>query len=287
MKNLLWSFLFLTLFFFTACEKESTIDELPLSEIHDNNTVTTRSSDLIDICHYDEDNDTWHVISINENAVSAHQAHGDAVDMDGDGYFDIPNGCSETDCDDTNAAINPGSPEICDNNMDDDCDGDVDGADSDCDGCSTEGLLSVEVNTGQETYTIYLNAMDDNSGIQWSPDFTLLSATDDWDGQGNTSTIVDHYDGQNVDKNTYAAGICAELAATTGCEWYLPAKEELNAMYEKFGPGGTSGNNEMPEGTYWSSTEVTYIIAWGHFFDLGDQFNINKSFSGSCRCVRR
>ena len=59
----------------------------------------------VDVCHYDADNDSWHVINVNINSLPAHQGHGDAVDMDGDGYFDIDNGCGPTDCDDTDATL--------------------------------------------------------------------------------------------------------------------------------------------------------------------------------------
>jgi len=51
-------------------------------------------------------------------------------DYDGDGYTKVVYG--GTDCNDHNALVNPGASEICDDGIDNDCDGDVDGADSDC-----------------------------------------------------------------------------------------------------------------------------------------------------------
>jgi uncharacterized protein (TIGR02145 family) len=76
------------------------------------------------ICH------NGNLISINTNAWPAHQYHGDIRldDEDGDGY--VPeNDCgfgSMGDCDDNNEALHPGAAEICANNIDDNCNGEID-----------------------------------------------------------------------------------------------------------------------------------------------------------------
>ncbi len=56
----------------------------------------------------------------------------ECTDNDGDGYFAEGNDCGPIDCNDNNPNINPGMSEICDNQIDDDCDGDIDTADPDC-----------------------------------------------------------------------------------------------------------------------------------------------------------
>jgi hypothetical protein len=65
---------------------------------------------------------------------------GSCTDADGDGF------CLEgNDCDDTDASINPGAEEVCDDTIDNDCDGKTDCPDSDCLNdlaCSTSGCLS-------------------------------------------------------------------------------------------------------------------------------------------------
>lgn len=93
----------------------------------------------VDICHYSVEDDSWHMINVNLNALSAHEGHGDVRldDQDGDGYVPF-NECGfgeMGDCDDTDPAVNPGAEEICGNGVDDDCDGLIDAEDDDC--CQT------------------------------------------------------------------------------------------------------------------------------------------------------
>ena len=97
-KSFIFSFVIIGLFF-ASCEREAFYKK-------------------VYVCH-NGDNE----INISINAVKAHRAHGDAIDIDGDGYFDKVNFCSEgVDCDDTNANINPGAEEINDG-LDNNCDG--------------------------------------------------------------------------------------------------------------------------------------------------------------------
>jgi len=59
-------------------------------------------------------------------------------DADGDGYYCpkcTPSSCPRlpcTDCDDLNPGVRPGAAEICDDGIDNDCDGAVDGGDTEC-----------------------------------------------------------------------------------------------------------------------------------------------------------
>jgi hypothetical protein len=59
----------------------------------------------------------------------------DCLDGDGDGYGSPASvSCAHPgfDCDDGNPDVHPGVPEICDDGVDNDCDGDIDMADSGC-----------------------------------------------------------------------------------------------------------------------------------------------------------
>ena len=60
----------------------------------------------------------------------------DCWDGDMDGFGDIA--CGGNDCDDSDSDINPVADEICDNGIDDDCDGFVDTYDTDCGECDDD-----------------------------------------------------------------------------------------------------------------------------------------------------
>ena len=93
------------IFFLGACEKNDTdlnAVESRASEVH------LKSNSKVDVCH------KGRIINISSNAVPAHQRHGDAIDADGDGYFDADNSCGPTDCDDTDPEITAGPDGDCD-----------------------------------------------------------------------------------------------------------------------------------------------------------------------------
>lgn len=94
----------LALLFLVACEKESTSELVSLEATYENGYDTTRNPDKVDVCHYDADNDSWHVINISLNALPAHEGHGDVqlIDEDEDGYVTFENECGiPVDCDDS------------------------------------------------------------------------------------------------------------------------------------------------------------------------------------------
>lgn len=123
------------LFSFMACEKEAVS---PTDTKTDQALDFRAPKDKVDICHYSEDEDTWHVINVSLNALDAHLAHGDAVDMDGDGFFHLDNECGATDCDDSNAEVNPNATEVPYDGVDNDCDPSTPDDDLDGDGFNQE-----------------------------------------------------------------------------------------------------------------------------------------------------
>ncbi len=110
-SHYIWLFLLGIFFLLNACEAEESVFDSK-AELVDSNTKVNGKGSKVDICH------NGHVINVSINALDAHQRHGDAVDLDGDGYFDIDNVCSDTDCDDEDPDSFPGEDGSCDEDPD-------------------------------------------------------------------------------------------------------------------------------------------------------------------------
>jgi hypothetical protein len=67
-----------------------------------------------------------------------------------------------------------------------------------------------------------------------------------------------------------------------GAGWYLPSRDELNALYVQ-----RTAIGNFTTTVYWSSTENSSNNAWYQFFGDGGQNNYNKSSYYNVRCVRR
>lgn len=96
--------LFIIGLLFYGCKKDR-YDDVAIS---DASNMILKTGQHVAVCHKSGAN--WNVISVNINSWPAHEAHGDAIDKDDDGYFDRECGCSEVDPDDNNPDIYPGEP---------------------------------------------------------------------------------------------------------------------------------------------------------------------------------
>jgi uncharacterized protein (TIGR02145 family) len=105
----------------TACQKQMPSEKEQQKTILEEFSSGSVPHIRVKVCHQNGIE-----IVIDEAALTTHIGHGDAVDMDDDGYFNGQNSCTAIDCDDNNAFINPASQEICSNGIDDDCDGSID-----------------------------------------------------------------------------------------------------------------------------------------------------------------
>jgi len=120
-------FLIACTFLVLSCAKDSDFGIDTSLHSHDIETNALGKAVKVDVCHQ-SGNGSWSIKSINENALPQHLGHGDVLltDDDGDGYVIEFNECLPGgDCDDDNVDVNPGSEEICENAIDDNCDGNI------------------------------------------------------------------------------------------------------------------------------------------------------------------
>ena len=98
------------------------------------------------------------------------------------------------------------------------------------------------------------------------------------DGAGNTAALL------AVSPTGYdAAAYCDSLVAHGHDDWYLPAKNELNLLYN-----GGSQIGDITGGEYWSSTEASVNAAWNQRMSDGSQISLPwKDALIRVRCVRR
>jgi uncharacterized protein (TIGR02145 family) len=156
MKKLLLPILAILLL--ASCKKEITEEKVPAVNTKESSGVAARNANVkIDICHR-EGNGSFHTINININALPAHLTHGDIVpDADGDGYTKV-NPCgvgSQDDCNDNDATINQGAEEICENNIDDNCNVQVDENCTEVTICNQTWMLkNLDVSTYRDGTTI-------------------------------------------------------------------------------------------------------------------------------------
>jgi Protein of unknown function (DUF1566)/Collagen triple helix repeat (20 copies) len=136
---------------------------------------------------------------------------------------------------------------------------------------------------------------DVSAGSVWSNVSNTLigaSAQSASNGQANTNAII----GQSG-HTASAAKLCDTYVSGGFSDWYLPAKFELNTLYDQAyvvntvleadGDPLTVGVSASAYNYYWSSTEFNYAgYAWSQTFGQGYQDGDDKSYPWGVRAVR-
>ena len=111
-------------------------------------------------------------------------------------------------------------------------------------------------------------------------------------GAQNTIDIVTQFGGQEpyASKTDYAAKLCSDLESGGYDDWFLPSKDELDAIWDNLVDDGTGSNNGVggfANGSYWSSSEDDSYFAWFQYFTNGYQYVLVKPYGGGrVRAVR-
>lgn len=127
--------------------------------------------------------------------------------------------------------------------------------------------------------TLFVHPVDslDGRNTRWGMAGGVTGATSASDGAANTAAIQ-----RTFGAGDHAAGVCAALVAYGFDDWYLPARDELQAMHAN----ATALGGFEPL-FYWSSTEEDAGSAWVLNFGPGAQSAIDKGLQARVRCVRR
>ena len=134
-------------------------------------------------------------------------------------------------------------------------------------GCTNSGTPTCAGGTDTVTKAWATTAPESN---------TFLNLTNTTDGKTQSSTLAGYTTAQ-------AAQFCENMTYAGYSDWYLPARQELNLLYQNSpNIGGFVYSNR-----YWSSTEFSTTNAWLFGFDNGYIYNANKSNAYYVRCVRR
>jgi len=132
---------------------------------------------------------------------------------------------------------------------------------------------------------------DQSSAASWGCFGHVISGADNpsiGGGRQNTMDIC-----MGCLESGIAARICNDVIIGIYGDWFLPSKDELNAMYLNKAAINTTaianGGNAFADNYYWSSTEQgSYLgeTAWSQLFLDGYQSQIGKSIGFPVRAVR-
>lgn len=98
-------------------------------------------------------------------------------------------------------------------------------------------------------------------------------------GESNTKAILENC------SDCLAAKLASEYSCNSRNDWFLPSKNELNAMYINLHKKNIGNFNNI---YYWSSSEKGKITSWYQSFGTGDQSYNDKDYHyGLIRPIRK
>ena len=144
--------------------------------------------------------------------------------------------------------------------------------------------------SGGLTYEMAPNTWGANetTGIQWCSDQSNSVTTSTAVGTGSANTTAMLTSASPFVACTSSAPNAVRAYAGGGLtDWFLPSKDELNAMYTYSLVGGfNSATYGFASVIYWSSSQYATDAAWLQKVDFGNQSNDTKNNSLRVRPVR-
>ena len=126
-----------------------------------------------------------------------------------------------------------------------------------------------------------------STGAEWGclgTNITGAAGTGIGTGAQNTIDIITASCSSYHTSNPTAADICSDLTLGGYSDWFMPSKDELDAMYDNLHAAGLGSFNNT---VYWSSTETSSNNASGHDFNNNYQANFGtKATTYYVRAIR-
>jgi hypothetical protein len=145
------------------------------------------------------------------------------------------------------------------------------------------GLVFYIENGGRNGLEAAREDQDNGSGAVWGcPSRVINGADGELIGRGATNTldIVEDCEDVNI-----ASKLAYNYESETGyTDWFLPSKDELNAMYINL---DLEDSGDFTDNSYWSSSESSDTAAWAQGFISGQQSEFySKALPTRVRAVR-
>lgn len=115
---------------------------------------------------------------------------------------------------------------------------------------------------------------EDIGNVNWGADSRTVGtiSAEIGTGKSNTDTIISELEAHH--ETGRAAQLCRDYRINGFSDWFLPSKDELNAMWEALQRDRNTGNFHslsIFNDNYWSSSEVSSIYTWTQNFCSGLQ----------------
>ena len=147
---------------------------------------------------------------------------------------------------------------------------------------SAQKIIPIEFN-GKKYEVLDMTPKGNVSWGGYNEEIAGDAAKSESDGATNTKAIVE-FVGKNegFEGKPYAAKLCSEAATGDKDDWYLPSKDEADAIYafkEKF--------NVEERGSIWTSTEANANQAVTKYWYSGAFYNNMKVDAFQFVCLRK